>query len=89
MDDIYEYYGKDHNNMIHVTVKLFATLRENREKEMIMELPDGAAIKDIIERLSIPERDAAILMINGRGAKLDAILQDNDTLSIFPPLGGG
>lgn len=75
--------------MIHVTVRLFATLRENREKEMIMRLPNGATIKDIIERLNIPQKDAAILMINGRGAKLDSILQDNDTLSIFPPLGGG
>ncbi len=75
--------------MIHVTVKLFATLRQNREKEQIMELPHGAAIKDIIELLNIPQKEAAILMINGRGAKLDAILQDNDTVSIFPPLGGG
>lgn len=75
--------------MIHATVRLFATLRENREKEMIMDLPDGAAIKDIIERLGIAQKDAAILMVNGRGAKLDTILKENDTVSIFPPVGGG
>jgi molybdopterin converting factor small subunit len=75
--------------MIHVTVRLFATLRQNREKEMIMELPDGAAIKDIIEHLSINEKDAAILMVNGKGAKLDTILESNDTVAIFPPVGGG
>lgn len=75
--------------MIHVTVRLFATLRQNREKEMIMEVPDGATTKDIIERLNIHQKDAAILFINGRGAKLDTILEDNDTVSIFPPLGGG
>jgi molybdopterin converting factor small subunit len=75
--------------MIHVTVRLFATLRQNREKEMIMELPDGTTIKDIIERLSIDQKDAAILMINGRGAKPDTILEGNDTVAIFPPVGGG
>jgi len=75
--------------MIHVTIRLFATLRQNREKEMIMELPEGATTKDIIERLNILQKDAAILFINGRGAKLDKILEDNDTISIFPQLGGG
>lgn len=75
--------------MIHVTVRLFATLRQNHEKEMFMELPDGTTIKDIIERLSIDQKDAAILMINGRGAKLDAVLDENDTVAIFPPVGGG
>lgn len=75
--------------MIQVTVRLFATLRQNREKEMIIELPDRATTKDIIERLNINQKDAAILMINGRGAKLDKILEDNDTISIFPQLGGG
>ncbi len=75
--------------MIRVTVRLFATLRQNREKEMIMEVPDGTSTKDIIERLNIDQKDAAILMINGRGAKLDTILKDSDTVAIFPPLGGG
>lgn len=75
--------------MMHVTVRLFATLRQNREKEMVMEVPDESVIKDIIERLNINRKDAAILMINGKGAKLDAILADHDTVSIFPPLGGG
>lgn len=75
--------------MIHVTVRLFATLRENREKEMVMELSDGATTKHIIEQLNIDQKDAAILMINGRGAKLDTILKDSDTVAIFPPVGGG
>lgn len=75
--------------MIHVTVRLFATLRINRDKEMVLELSERATIKDIIQRLNINQKDAAILMINGRGAKLDRILEQNDIVSIFPQLGGG
>ena len=75
--------------MIHVKVRLFATLRTNREKEMDMELPEGTAPEEIIRYLGIPAKDAAILMINGRAAMLDTILADSDVLSIFPPVGGG
>jgi len=75
--------------MVQVTVKLFATLRNNREKEMRMDLASGATPKDIIDRLNIAQEEAAIIMINGRGAKLDTVLKDNDIVSIFPPVGGG
>lgn len=75
--------------MINVKVRLFANLRENRDKEMMIELGEGSTIKDIIEILNISREDAAILLVNGLGAELDKILEDNDTVSIFPPLGGG
>lgn len=74
---------------MQITVKLFATLRNNREKEMTMDLDPNATPKDIIERLNIAQEEAAIIMINGRGAKLDTVLRDNDIVSIFPPVGGG
>ncbi len=72
-----------------ITVRLFATLRINREKEMIMDLAEGTTPKDIINHLDILEKEAAIIFVNGIGAKLDKILADNDTVSIFPPVGGG
>lgn len=74
---------------MQVKVKLFATLRNNREKEMMMDLAEGATPKNIIKRLNISEEEATIIMINGRGAKLDTVLADNDIISIFPPVGGG
>lgn len=72
-----------------VTVKLFATLRLNNQKEMTMDLPEGSTPRDIFERLSIPVEDVAIILINGRGGKPDTIIVENDTVAIFPPVGGG
>lgn len=74
---------------MQIKVKLFATLRDNREKEMMMDLLQGVTPKDIIERLNIRKEEAAIIMINGRSANLDHVLEDHDTVSIFPPIGGG
>lgn len=74
---------------VQIKVKLFATLRENHEKEMMMDIAQGATPKEIIECLNILKEEAAIIMINGRHANTDQVLEDNDTLSIFPPVGGG
>lgn len=72
-----------------IRVKLFANLRIDNEKEMNMSLPQGSTPKDIIERLGIQQEDAAIIMINGRSKDLLTIIEENDTVSIFPPVGGG
>ena len=72
-----------------LVVKLFASLRAGRAKEIIIELSRASTPKAIIKELNIPEEDVAIIMINGRRSEIDTQLKENDTVSLFPPVGGG
>lgn len=72
-----------------IIVKLFATLRENREKIFEMEIHEGDTPYDVINSVGIPINDVAILMVNGRGVELNTPLSDQDVLALFPPVGGG
>lgn len=72
-----------------IKVRLFATLRNGREKEMIMDFEEEVTPRKIIDMLNIKVEDVAILMINGRDGELDRLLVDGETVSIFPPVGGG
>lgn len=72
-----------------VKVKLFATLRENRDKMMVLDVEKNTTPRDIILSLGIAIADVAIIMINGRGATYDSPLADADELALFPPVGGG
>jgi len=72
-----------------VKVKLFATLRNGRGKILDMDEREGTAIKEVAKKLEIPEEEIAILLLNGRDAKLSDELSEGDTVSIFPPVGGG
>ena len=74
---------------MQVRVKLFATLRINREKEALLDLPEGTTVGQIIENLNIKKEEVTIIFVNGRSAKLDHNLANDDTLSLFPPVGGG
>ena len=72
-----------------ITVKLFATLRAYHDKMFTLAIEEGTTVEMVVSKLALPAGDIAIIMINGRGAKLDAVLQPDDVLALFPPVGGG
>ncbi|MCX7950960.1 MAG: MoaD/ThiS family protein [Clostridiales bacterium] len=72
-----------------VRVKLFATLRNGRDKDKVYELNEKTKIKDVIEMLNIDRGDVKILLINGQDADFETELNDGDIVAIFPPVGGG
>jgi len=72
-----------------ITVKLFATLRTGRFEQGDLDIVEGTTVLQVIETLAIRPDEAAILFLNGRHALAEQPLSDGDTLSIFPPIGGG
>lgn len=74
---------------MELTVKLFATLREGRGKVLTLQYEEPPTLGEVTSRLEIAPEDIAILLRNGRDAALDQRTADGDTVSIFPPVGGG
>jgi len=74
---------------MEVNVRLFATLREGRFREQKVEVKDNIRVLDIINQYDIPLEDVAICLVNGRDAEREQALKNGDTVSIFPPVGGG
>ncbi|MFX0064951.1 MAG: MoaD/ThiS family protein [Candidatus Hermodarchaeota archaeon] len=79
---------------IHIRVKLYATLRRhlpNTElgEEVAIEVPERVTIEEVITQLGIDLEEAKIILVNGIRKTLNDILEENDLLVIFPPVGGG
>ncbi|MDO4983927.1 MAG: MoaD/ThiS family protein [Eubacteriales bacterium] len=72
-----------------IEVRLFATLRAGREKIYRFDAPEFETASDILKKLDIPEKEVAILLVNGFHSKPDAAVKDGDILSLFPPVAGG
>lgn len=72
-----------------IEVRLFATLRENREKTYFLPAQDFHCALDILVYLGIPKEDVSTLLINGFHKKPEDEVKDNDVLALFPPVGGG
>lgn len=74
---------------MQVKVKLFATLRDGRFKARKTELEDQSRVVDVITKCDLPLDEVAICLVNGRDADGNHVLQEGDTVSLFPPVGGG
>ncbi len=79
---------------IRVNVRLFATLRRffpdyNSEKGMDIKVEEGSTIENLIRSLQLPEKEAKVILINGKSKKTSDVITDGDQINIFTPIGGG
>lgn len=74
---------------MEVKVRLFATLREGRFREQILSMKENSRVIDIVNKYNIPSGEIAICLVNGRDADKLQFLKTGDTVSLFPPVGGG
>ncbi len=77
---------------MHVTVKLFAGLKERAGASSVdLELPDGARVKDAIAAIDhlAPPGMTLVLAVNRVYAAEDQVLSPGDELAVVPPVSGG
>jgi molybdopterin converting factor small subunit len=81
---------------MHVRVKLFATLRQYLPPETagnacVLDVPPDTRAIDVLSRVGLPvDRPGYIvILVNGRQGGPDQVLEEGDTVSVFPAMAGG
>ena len=72
-----------------IEVRLFAGLRQGRQKIYQMEPDSVKNVQDIMDLLNIQRGEVNILLINGFHQKPETEVKDGDLVSLFPAVGGG
>ena len=72
-----------------VEVRLFAGLRQSRQKVYQMEADSIKNVQDIMDILGIQRSEVNILLINGFHQKPETEVKEGDVVSLFPAVGGG
>lgn len=77
-----------------VTVRLHTTLRRETPDGVVdrlqLELPEGATLQSVLDRLGISLKDDSILLVlNGRIADAGATLSQGDEVRLIPAMSGG
>ena len=72
-----------------IEVRLFAGLRQGRQKIYHMEPDAVSCVQDIMDALQINRSEVNILLINGFHQKPETPVKDEDIVSLFPAVGGG
>jgi len=75
--------------IIHVkTVGTIRSLQEGTKLESL-EVAQGTSVSQVMERLNIQDWEVGFILINGNRAVKEAILKDQDELTLVAPLAGG
>ena len=61
----------------------------NPHEGMTLEMPPGTPVSSLISRLNLPSEEVTLIMINGRRQQPDFLLQGDERVGLFPPIGGG
>ena len=72
-----------------IEVRLFATLRQGRQKVYHVEAGSVSTVQDIMDVLDVPRSEVDIMLINGFHQKPETPVKDEDIVSLFPAVGGG
>ena len=76
-----------------VYVRLFATLQAylpgGDGDGILLDLPPGATVGDVVASLKIPGDVDCLIVVNGRDVGPEQVLAPGDELAMFPPLAGG
>ncbi len=77
-----------------VRLKLFATYRrylppDSSGNALDLTVPPGARVGDLLAQVGVPERESLVILVNGRDAGPERVLQEGDAVAVFPALAGG
>ncbi len=56
---------------------------------MYIQLPGDSTVMDLLTRIGVQPDDVGVLIRNNRDTTFKTSLNNGDTLTIIPPIGGG
>lgn len=79
---------------MRVYVRLLSTYRERlpanaRGSTYSLEVPIGTRIEELRAQLPVPADEGQVVLINGQTPLAGQVLQEGDTIALFPAMAGG
>jgi sulfur carrier protein ThiS len=68
----------------------FAFFTPGHEHWVEVEIPHATRLTDILSELGIPAAEVHLVVVNDQALEsTDMLVKNNDTVRLFPPVGGG
>jgi molybdopterin converting factor small subunit len=73
-----------------IQLELLMTLKQYQpDSHHAYPIGPGVTVRELLERLKIPEYEVNLVFINGEKGNLNSSLKGGERVALFPPLGGG
>jgi molybdopterin synthase sulfur carrier subunit len=73
-----------------IELRIYASLRKWKKQPILsLELHRPCSVRELLEEAGIPHDEVAIIILDGKRARLESTLTGGEVLSLFPLIGGG
>lgn len=77
-------------SLLKVNVKLFASIRKFSQKDNLeINIEEGSSVKELLSQIGIPQDEPLLVIVNESTRGKEILLQEGDTLCLFPIIAGG
>jgi sulfur carrier protein ThiS len=78
---------------MRITLKLFAAFRRylppnSQGHAHGLDVPADTRVRDVLAQFGVPV-DGTVILVNGRTAIPERVLEEDDVLAVFPAIAGG
>ncbi|MFO7878205.1 MAG: MoaD/ThiS family protein [Desulfovermiculus sp.] len=77
---------------MHIELKIYSHLKRHAPQgrtSFSLDLPHGTSVAVLMEHLELNDQIQKIILVNGRPARADTILDEGDLVVVFPVVEGG
>lgn len=74
---------------VQVFGELMESLKDSAGGRLDLEVPEGADIKTLLDRLGLAAGYVGVILVNGKFSNRDVLLNQDDQVQIIPQLEGG
>lgn len=54
-----------------------------------IDIPSGTTIRKLVRKIGLPEKQIALIIVNGHSSSWETILVGDERVTLFPIMGGG
>jgi len=79
---------------LKIYIKVFAHLRKkypnvNDLNPLELEVNKNTTVEEVIDKLNFKLEEIHLILLNGKKVSKNQLVEENCTISLFPPIGGG
>lgn len=74
--------------MVYIKLNL-SLIKLINKKELELNIQCTSTLKEVLDEIGLSYSEIGMVLKNGRWAPLDCVIEENDTVQLFPHLEGG
>jgi len=62
---------------------------DHHKSDILLDIGDNIKIIDVLKEIRIPRKHIGLIVVNKKAVNINTLLNEGDSLTLYPPIAGG